>query len=304
MKPLLVLGSSNIDHIAQMAEFPKVGQTLMGSHYHRAFGGKGANQAVAAAKLGATVKFISAFGDDSNGSDLRKQLTALGIDCSGSKNISGPTGIAMIWLNNRGENSIVVIAGANEALDASHVEEQQANISHADTLLMQLETPLEGIISAAAIARRSGVRTILNPAPAQTLPAELLANIDIITPNETEAEILSGISVHDEKSAASAAIVLHQQGIKTVLTTLGAQGVYSSEQGAGRFHPAFCVNAIDTTAAGDTFNGGFATALMQRHSLNDAIVYGQAAAALSVQKMGAQPSIPSAEETLNFMKQH
>ena len=185
MKPLLVLGSSNIDHIAQMAAFPQAGETLHGERYHRAYGGKGANQAVAAAKSGAPTHFISAFGDDSAGGELRAHLESLHIDCGGSKTVADSTGMAMIWLNRAGENSIVVIAGANAALDAAHVEAEQARIAAAGLLLLQLETPLEGVIRAAAIARAHGVRTILNPAPAAALPPELLANLDLIKTNET-----------------------------------------------------------------------------------------------------------------------
>ncbi len=223
MKPLLVLGSSNIDHIAQMAAFPKSGETLHGDHYHRAYGGKGANQAVAAAKSGAPTRFISAFGNDTAGGELRAHLEALGIDCDGSKTVADSTGMAIIWLNHAGENRIVVIAGANAALNAAHVEHEQARIADAGILLLQLETPLDGVIRAAAIARAHSVRTILNPAPATELPRELLANLDLITPNESEAERLTGIAVADEMSAARAATALHAQGVPTVLITLGSR---------------------------------------------------------------------------------
>mgnify|MGYP002740914375 CR=1 FL=1 len=238
MKPLLVLGSSNIDHIAQMAAFPQAGETLHGERYHRAYGGKGANQAVAAAKSGAPTHFISAFGDDSAGGELRAHLESLHIDCGGSKTVADSTGMAMIWLNRAGENSIVVIAGANAALDAAHVEAEQARIAAAGLLLLQLETPLEGVIRAVAIARAHGVRTILNPAPAAALPPELLANLDLITPNETEAERLTGIAVQDENSAARAAANLHAQGVPTVLIPLGSRGVYASADGHGTLYPA------------------------------------------------------------------
>ena len=294
MKPLLVLGSSNIDHIAQMAAFPQAGETLHGERYHRAYGGKGANQAVAAAKSGAPTHFISAFGDDSAGGELRAHLESLHIDCGGSKTVADSTGMAMIWLNRAGENSIVVIAGANAALDAAHVEREQARIAAAGLLLLQLETPLEGVIRAAAIARAHGVRTILNPAPAAALPPELLANLDLITPNETEAERL----------AARAAANLHAQGVPTVLITLGSRGVYASAEGHGTLYPAYRVQPVDTTAAGDTFNGALAAALLRGEPLARAIAWGQAAAALSVQTLGAQPSIPDAAATAAFLQDH
>ena len=304
MKPLLVLGSSNIDHIAQMAAFPQAGETLHGERYHRAYGGKGANQAVAAAKSGAPTHFISAFGDDSAGGELRAHLESLHIDCGGSKTVADSTGMAMIWLNRAGENSIVVIAGANAALDAAHVEAEQARIAAAGLLLLQLETPLEGVIRAAAIARAHGVRTILNPAPAAALPPELLANLDLITPNETEAERLTGIAVQDENSAARAAANLHAQGVPTVLITLGSRGVYASVDGHGTLYPAYRVQPVDTTAAGDTFNGALAAALLHGEPLARAIAWGQAAAALSVQTLGAQPSIPDAAATTAFLQDH
>ena len=321
MKPLLVLGSSNIDHIAQMAAFPQAGETLHGERYHRAYGGKGANQAVAAAKSGAPTHFISAFGDDSAGGELRAHLESLHIDCGGSKTVAHSTGMAMIWLNRAGENSIVVIAGANAALDAAHVEAEQARIAAAGLLLLQLETPLEGVIRAAAIARAHGVRTILNPAPAAALPPELLANLDLITPNETEAERLTGIAVQDENSAARAAANLHAQGVPTVLITLGSRiwqnqspatvlitlgsrGVYASADGHGTLYPAYRVQPVDTTAAGDTFNGALAAALLRGEPLARAIAWGQAAAALSVQTLGAQPSIPDAAATTAFLQDH
>ena len=292
MKPLLVLGSSNIDHIAQMAAFPQAGETLHGERYHRAYGGKGAHQAVAAAKSGAPTHFISAFGDDSAGSELRAHLESLHIDCGGSKTVADSTGMAMIWLNRAGENSIVVIAGANAALDAAHVEREQARIAAAGLLLLQLETPLEGVIRAVAIARAHGVRTILNPAPAAALPPELLA------------ERLTGIAVQDENSAARAAANLHAQGVPTVLITLGSRGVYASADGHGTLYPAYRVQPVDTTAAGDTFNGALAAALLRGEPLARAIAWGQAAAALSVQTLGAQPSIPDAAATTVFLQDH
>ncbi len=304
MKPLLVLGSSNIDHIAQMAAFPQAGETLHGDHYHRAFGGKGANQAVAAVRSGAPTHFISAFGNDNAGEELRTHLEALGIDCGGSKTVATSTGMAMIWLNHAGENRIVVIAGANARLDAAHVAREQARIAAAGILLLQLETPLEGVIRAAAIARAHGVRTILNPAPAAELPPELLANLDLITPNETEAERLTGIAVADETGAARAAAALHAQGVPTVLITLGSRGVYASDNGDGTLYPAYRVQPVDTTAAGDTFNGALAVALLRGEPLARAIAWGQAAAALSVQTLGAQSSIPDAAATTAFLQDH
>ena len=301
MKKLLVLGSSNIDHIAQMAVFPKAGETLHGHAYSQAYGGKGANQAVAAVKQGAAVQFISALGQDAAGAQMLEYFAALGMEIQGVQRADGPTGMAMIWLNAQGENCIVVIAGANAALDVAAVEAQAADIAGAGMLLMQLETPLEGVMRAAQIARAHGVPVVLNPAPATDLPAPLLACVDVITPNESEAERLTGVAVLDEASAAQAAAVLHEKGVPSVLVTLGARGVYASVRGEGRLYPAFRVEAKDTTAAGDTFNGALAAALLRGADLPLAIREAQAAAALSVQTIGAQPSIPEREAVERFL---
>ena len=209
----------------------------------------------------------------------------------------------MIQVSDSGENSIVISAGANAYLDESQVEDSKQEIIDSDYLLMQLETPLPGIIQAAELAKENGTKVILNPAPAQTLPDELLKNLDIITPNETEAEILTGIRVTDEQSAVKSATVFHAKGIETVLITLGSKGVYVSQQGKGEIVPGFRVQAVDTTAAGDTFNGAFVTALLEDKPLAQAIRFAHAAAALSVTKKGAQPSIPTRKETLEFLAQ-
>ena len=304
MKKLVVLGSSNIDHIAQMAAFPRAGQTLHGHAYSQAYGGKGANQAVAACKQGAAVQFISTLGEDAVGAEMLGHFAALGMDVSAIARVPQATGMAMIWLNDAGENSIVVVAGANAALDAARVETQANAIAAADMLLMQLETPLAGVLRAAQIAHHHGVPVILNPAPASALPDELFACVDIITPNETEAQALTGIAVEDESGAAQAAAVLHDKGVAKVLITLGARGVYASSGGQGHSYPSFRVQARDTTAAGDTFNGALAAALLQGDKWQDAIRYAQAAAALSVQSLGAQPSIPERTAVLAFLAEH
>lgn len=304
MKKLLVLGSSNIDHIAQMAAFPKPGETLHGKAYSQAYGGKGANQAVAARKQGADVQFVSAVGNDAVGAEMLAYFAALGMDVSAVARVSEATGMAMIWVSDAGENSIVVVAGANAALDKAAVNAHEQAIAVADMLLMQLETPLDGVLRAAQIAREHGVPVMLNPAPATDLPDELLACIDILTPNESEAQALTGVVVRDEASAAQAAQILHDKGIETVLITMGARGVHASTNGKGQLYPAFVVKARDTTAAGDTFNGALAAALLHGDDWDSAIRYAQAAAALSVQSLGAQPSIPARERVLAFLAEH
>ncbi|MFT5880893.1 MAG: ribokinase, partial [Moritella sp.] len=256
MNKLVVLGSVNADHVLQVASFPRPGETLLGHSYAVIPGGKGANQAVAAARLGADTAFIACVGDDSFGRNMITEFNRDGINTDAvmiEKN--KPTGIAMIQVAATGENSICISAEANACLTPDRIAPHYDLIKQADTLLMQLETPIATIAQAAKIAQQSGTRVVLNPAPAQPLSDELLALIDLITPNETEAELLTGVKVVDMASAQVAADVLHNKGISQVMITLGSQGVWISEDGVGKQVKGFRVDAIDTTAAGDTFNG-------------------------------------------------
>lgn len=302
-KTLTVLGSINADHVISVPYFAKPGETLTGQNYQIAYGGKGANQAVAAARLGAKVAFISCIGSDSIGETMKNAFSQEGIDTTNIHSISQEmTGMAFIQVAQSGENSIVLARGANAHLDEKLVQHSEAKIAQSNYLLMQLETPISGVELAAQIAKKNGVKVVLNPAPAQILSDELLSLIDIITPNETEAEILTGVAVTDEQSAVKAASVFHDKSIETVMITLGAKGVFVSRKGKSRIIKGFCVQAIDTTAAGDTFNGGFVTALLEEKSFDEAIRFGQAAAAISVTKKGAQSSIPTRQETLEFLE--
>lgn len=299
---LCVLGSINVDHVIRVPYFPKAGETLTGYGYQIAYGGKGANQAVAAARVGAKVSFIGAIGDDQIGQTMKQAFEQDGIDTSAISVIRNQsTGLAMIQVADSGENSIVISAGANADLSESLVEQHKSHIEQADTLLMQLESPLQAVTLATKFAKTAGVKVVLNPAPAQPLPDSLLSHIDIITPNETEAEILTGIKVTDEQTAAVAANHFHQLGIETVLITLGSKGVYYSEKGQGEIILGFRVDAVDTTAAGDTFNGAFVTALLEGKSAKDAIRFAHAAAAISVTRMGAQTAIPNRKEVEQFL---
>lgn len=304
MKKLTVLGSINADHVISVPYFAKPGETLTGHSYHIAYGGKGANQAVAAARLGAKVSFIGCIGDDDIGQAMKTEFEKDGINTRPIKSIANEmTGIAMIQVAESGENSIVISAGANGYLDEAVVAEFESEIAQADYLLMQLETPLPAIIQAAKIAKENNTQVVLNPAPARELPDELLSLLDMITPNETEAEILTGVKVVDEASAKQAAQVFHQKGIQKVLITLGSKGVFVSENGQGEIVAGFRVNAVDTTAAGDTFNGGLVTAMLEDKPLDEAIRFAHAAAAISVTRKGAQPSIPTRQETFDFLSQ-
>lgn len=302
-KTLTILGSINADHVISVPYFAKPGETLTGQNYQISYGGKGANQAVAAARLGAKVAFISCIGSDSIGETMKNVFVKEGIDTTYINTVPQEmTGMAFIQVAKSSENCIVLASGANAHLGEMVVRQSEAQIAQSDCLLMQLETPLYGVELAAQIAKKNDVQVVLNPAPAQILSDELLSLIDIITPNETEAEILTGVRVSDEQSAVEAASVFHDKGIETVMITLGAKGVFVSRKGKSRIIKGFCVQAIDTTAAGDTFNGGFVTALLEEKSFDEAIRFGQAAAAISVTKKGAQSSIPTRQETLDFLE--
>ncbi|KAA8670234.1 ribokinase [Pantoea dispersa] len=301
---LAVLGSINADHILNLAHFPRPGETVIGKQYQVAFGGKGANQAVAAGRAGADIAFIACVGADDIGERIRQQLQQDQIDTAPVETVAQEaTGVAMIFVNGEGENNIGIYSGANAALTPACVERHQQVIRSADALLMQLESPLDSVLAAARIARASHTQVILNPAPATQLSDELLALIDIITPNETEAEILTGIAVNDDDDAARAAQALHAKGIDTVLITLGRRGVWLSEQGQGQRIPGFSVQAVDTIAAGDTFNGAFITARLEGVAMQDAVRFAHAAAAIAVTRPGAQPSVPWRTEIDAFLQQ-
>lgn len=301
MKKLCVLGSVNADHVIRVPYFPKAGETLKGGNYHIAYGGKGANQAVAAARVRDTslvdVDFIACIGGDDIGRAMKQAFVQDGINPEHIVEVADQmTGIAMIQVADSGENSIVISAGANAKLDENVIAQNQATIESADCLLVQLETPLQAVEKAVKIAKAHHTRVILNPAPAQPLSDDILANIDMITPNETETALLTGVKVVDEQTAQQAANVFHQKGIQTVLITLGAKGAFLSENGNGEIIAGFKVTPVDTTAAGDTFNGALAVALLEGKSMRDAVMFAHKASSISVTRMGAQSSIPTREE--------
>lgn len=305
MNKLVVLGSVNADHVLQVPSFPRPGETLHGRNYQVIPGGKGANQAVAAARLNADIGFIACVGDDSFGINIRESFKLDGMNIRGVKmQPNCPTGIAMIQVSDSGENSICISAEANAKLTAEAIDSDLQHIRDANYLLMQLETPLDGIVKAAQVAKEARTNVILNPAPARELPDALLSCVDVITPNETEAEVLTGITVTDDASAQLAADALHLKGIEIVMITLGAKGVWLSQNGRGTLIPGFRVQATDTTAAGDTFNGALVTGLLEEMPLESAIKFAHAAAAISVTRFGAQTSIPNREEVDAFLADH
>lgn len=299
---LVVLGSINADHILNINHFPQPGETVIGKQYTVAFGGKGANQAVAAGRAGADISFIACVGDDDIGERVRQQLASDNIDTSPVEAIADTTtGVALIFVNAEGENVIGIDAGANKAVTPDYLNRYQQNIVDASALLMQLESPLETVIAAAKLAKQHNTQVILNPAPACELPDELLSLVDMITPNETEAERLSGIQVNNNDDAQRAAKALHDKGIETVIITLGSKGVWLSQQGEGKQVSGFRVKAVDTIAAGDTFNGALVTALLEGAAMDKAVRFAHAAAAIAVTRPGAQPSVPWRNEIDDFL---
>ena len=304
-KKLIVLGSVNADHVLRVDTFPRPGETVTGSGYRVIPGGKGANQAVAAARLGAGIAFIACVGDDDFGRRMVDAFAADGMDTGAVMTVPGvPTGVALIQVAEGGENSIAISAEANAHLTADALAPHLPLVREADTLLMQLESPMETIRTAAREAARAGGRVILNPAPARPLPDELLADLSLITPNETEAELLTGVRVESAADAERAADILLGKGVDSVIITLGARGaLYKGPEGC-REIGGFSVSPVDTTAAGDTFNGALAAALQGGEAIFPAIRLAHGAAAISVTRMGAQTSIPTRKEVDEFMRKN
>ena len=294
---ILVVGSSNTDMIVRLARIPGPGETVIGGKFSTAPGGKGANQAVGAARAGGQVTFVGRIGIDGLGEAALANLRADGIDVAHVvRDRAAPSGVALIFVGGAGENSIAVASGANDRLTPADVRRAKAAFRRTDILLVQLETPLAAVAAAVDLATKAGAQVILNPAPARPLPPGLLRKVSILTPNEHEAELLTGIKVTDGASASQAANHLLRLGVGTVILTLGARGAFIADGGAGAWLPAFKVKAVDTTAAGDIFNGALAVALAEGRALSAAVDFAQAAAALSVMRLGAQPSAPRRRE--------
>ena len=297
MKKIIVLGSSNTDMVIISDRLPCAGETILGKSFFMNPGGKGGNQAVAAARMNGNVTFISKIGNDVFGQQSLELYEKEKINTRYifiDKNT--PSGIALIIVDSKGENTIAVASGANEKLIPEDILTVKSVIESGEILLMQLETPLETIEFAAEIAKKKGIKVILNPAPAKQLPNSLFKNLDIITPNRTEAEILSGIKVIDLQSAKRAAEEIAKKGVNTVIITLGSSGALIWENEIHHFVEAEKVEAIDTTAAGDTFNGVLSVVLSEGKSTIEAVEFASRAAAIAVTRMGAQSSIPYRNE--------
>lgn len=297
-KPIVVVGSINADLVAQVERIPRCGETVLGSDFQIHPGGKGANQAVAVARLGYPVFMIGKLGSDAFGPQLRRSMSCAGVDVSAVDTIEGASGVALIEVGPKGENSIVVAPGANTRLLPQDIDANIEIIREAGLVLIQLEIPLETVAHLTAVCAREHVPVVMDPAPAQRLPPEVLSGVTWFTPNETETEfyIGNGAAAQDDFRAQRNALFAY--GIQAVVLKQGSRGAYLGVRGGiDAFIPAFPVKAIDTTAAGDAFNGAFATALMLGKNPVDSARFAAAAAAISVTRPGAQPSMASREET-------
>lgn len=292
-RKILVIGSTNTDMVIKTSKLPAPGETILGGDFFMNPGGKGANQAVAAARLGGKVAFVCKTGNDIFGKQARQLFKDEGIDTSFVFTDNElPSGVALITVDEGAENCIVVAPGANAALGRDDIENASEAIRNAAIVLMQLETPLTTVEYAALLAHEAGVRVILNPAPAQVLPDSLLSRLFAITPNETEATLLTGIRVTDEQTALQAAKVLKNKGVQIVIVTLGAAGAFVLSDSISARIPAPRVIATDTTAAGDTFNGALAVGMAEGMDLQKAVEFANKAASITVTRMGAQSAIP------------
>lgn len=304
MKKICVLGSINMDLVTQTAAFPGPGQTVSGSQFHTFPGGKGANQAVAAGRLGADVTFLGKIGNDAFGDMSLKALQEAGVNTSYIEREETGTGTAAITVNTQGENTIICVPGANALVDVLYVHRNKKAIDDADILMVQLEIPLETVEWAAAYAAEKGKTVILDPAPARGLPQRLLACSTIITPNETELSIIADIRVSDESSMRQAADVLMAQGVGMVVHKCGSKGAFLVNAQSAQLVPGYKVTAVDTTAAGDSFNAGLAVSLSKGQGLQESIRYANAVGAMSVTKMGAQSAMPTADDVSQFIMQY
>ena len=301
---VVVFGSINMDLVVRTPRLPAPGETLAGETFFTAPGGKGANQAVACARLGVPTRMVGRVGDDVFGGALRESLQQNGVDISGV--VTDPphsSGVAVIAVDASAENSIIIVPGANGQVGADDIARLDPVLGDARVLLLQLEVPLDAVVAAARAARRRGVIVILDPAPARPLPTELYSMVDILTPNETEAAALTGLPLDTDEEVRMAAGILLGRGVRQVIIKLGERGAYarSADQAEGRFHAAFKVDTIDTVAAGDAFNGVLAAALAEGRSFDEAVRWGMVAGALSTTRHGAQPSMPTREEVMQLL---
>jgi len=300
---IAVFGSINMDLVARTPRLPAPGETLTGQSFQTFPGGKGANQAVACARLGAKTFMVGRVGGDVFGDTLKSELAAAGVHHSNVEIDAGiSSGVALIAVEDSAENIIIVIPGANGRINDEDLLRLESVLEKSKILLLQLEVPLEMVVAAAKMAKEKGVMTILDPAPAQVLPEEIYSLIDIITPNETEAALLVGFPVENQQDASRAARVLKERGVGQPIIKMGSKGAFAYIDGKERFYDAFPVTAVDTVAAGDAFNGALAVALSEGKPIQEAIQWGMAGGALSVTKEGAQPAMPEKQALLKLLE--
>ena len=302
---VVVVGSANMDMVVSCERFPRPGETVLADKFGMYPGGKGANQAVACAKLGGNVALLAKMGDDMFRERLAESLGSSGVDLSHVLvHEAAPTGIALITVDRSGQNEIVVVSGSNMQLSPDDVRAHEDVFEGAAVVLLQLEIPIETVVEAARRGKSAGALVVLNPAPGRDLPDELLKNVDVITPNESEAEILSGIAVSDQATALAAAAILQKRGVSDIVITLGSRGALHVAAGSSRQFPAYEVEPVDTTAAGDAFTGALAFGLASGQEVPESIVMANAVAAFAVTRMGAQTSMPSFAELSEFLEEH
>lgn len=305
LKPIVVVGSINLDLVARADHIPRPGETTIGSDFQIFHGGKGANQAVAAAKLGHPTFMVGNVGDDSFGPQLRQALEDVGVKTDAVQTVPGSSGVALITIGAGGENNIVVVPGANALLTPDQLEEAAPVLRQAGFILAQLEIPLDTVEYLGNFAVKNGIPLMLDPAPARDLPASLLKNVNWLTPNESETEILvkENVRADDRTSSSAAAEQLLAAGPQHVLLKLGAHGCLIAERGQPQqLIPAFSIEAVDSTAAGDAFNAAFAIGLLRGESPSESARFACAVAAISVSRHGAQPSMPTLEEVEAFLE--
>ena len=300
MKNICVIGSLNMDLVVNVDTMPKPGQTIIGSNFKEVPGGKGANQAVAMARLNGNVSMIGKVGEDGFGQTLINSLKNDKVDTTYIKTTNGATGVALITVDKNAQNSIVVSPGANFEVKEEDIDNTIKAIENSDIVVLQLETPLNTIKYALNKAKELNKYTILNPAPAVKLDDEIIKNVDLLTPNETELEIISGVSIETEEDIQKAAQIMIEKGVKELIVTLGSKGSLYINKEKSMFKKAYKVEAVDTTAAGDSYTGALAVALSQDKSIEDAMDFASKVGALSVLKEGAQSSLPTLEDVENF----
>lgn len=300
MKNICVIGSLNMDLVVNVDTMPKPGQTIIGSSFKEVPGGKGANQAVAMARLNGNVSMIGKVGEDGFGQTLINSLKNDKVDTTYIQTSKGATGVALITVDKNAQNSIVVSPGANFEVKEDDIDNNIEAIKNSDIVVLQLETPLNTIKYALNKAKELNKYTILNPAPAVKLDDEIIKNVDLLTPNETELEIISGVSIETEEDIQKAAQIMIEKGVKELIVTLGSKGSLYINKEKSMFKKAYKVEAVDTTAAGDSYTGALAVALSQDKNIEDAMDFASKVGALSVLKEGAQSSLPTLEDVKNF----